>query len=261
MGLLSRLLRQSQPRQEVLAVFKSRKYLAFDIETAKITPEGDEDLNRHRPLGIACAATLSTDGTLMHWYSRDGEGNPTPLMTIEDARMLVRYLQEATQRGYVICSWNGLGFDFDILAEESGMLCECRELALNHVDMMFHFFCLKGFAIALDKVCRGMGITGKPPGMRGAIAPEMWANGKHKDVLEYVTQDVRAILAIAQAVDERRALCWITSRGEKRQEAIPCWLIGREAMELPLPDVSWMRDPWPRSRFTGWTELKEDNRG
>lgn len=213
MGPLSGLLGQSQPRQEAPAAFKGRKYLALDIETAKITPEGEEDLNRYRPLGIACAATLSADGTLMHWYSRDGEGNPTRQMTVEDARRLVRYLQETTQRGYVICSWNGLGFDFDILAEESGMLSECRELALNHIDMMFHFFCLKGFPIALDKVCLGMGITGKPSGMRGAIAPKMWANGKHKDVLEYVTQDVRAILAIAQAVDERRALCWVTSRG------------------------------------------------
>jgi hypothetical protein len=30
------------------------------------------------------------------------------------------------------------------------------------------------------------------------------------------------------------------------------WLTVSEALGLPLPDTSWMSDPWPRERFTGW---------
>lgn len=37
---------------------KNTKCLAFDIEKAKIMPEGDPNWKTCRPLGIACAATL-----------------------------------------------------------------------------------------------------------------------------------------------------------------------------------------------------------
>lgn len=36
---------------------KTMKYLAFDIEVAKETPEDAPDWKQYRPLGITCAAT------------------------------------------------------------------------------------------------------------------------------------------------------------------------------------------------------------
>ena len=50
----------------------------------------------------------------------------------------VKYLNGAVEDGFVPLSWNGLAFDLDVLAEESGLVAECRTLALLHVDMMFH---------------------------------------------------------------------------------------------------------------------------
>ena len=38
----------------------TRKYLALDLETAKITDDAS-DWKLHRPLGISCAATLLSD--------------------------------------------------------------------------------------------------------------------------------------------------------------------------------------------------------
>ncbi|MFO7906786.1 MAG: hypothetical protein ACQESR_12790 [Planctomycetota bacterium] len=35
----------------------TRKYLAFDIETAKVLPQRISNLKEHRPLAICCAAT------------------------------------------------------------------------------------------------------------------------------------------------------------------------------------------------------------
>ena len=102
-------------------------------------------------------------------------------MNQEQAGELVQYLATQVENGYTIATWNGLSFDFDILAEESGMLAECRNLAVDHVDMMFHVLCRLGFGVGLDAAAKGMGIAGKPEGMSGAMAP-VWAAGNRETV-------------------------------------------------------------------------------
>src|SRR6266498_1414356 len=97
----------------------SRKYLAFDIETAKELP-GDFALWRHhRPLGICCAATCASDVEPKLWHSRTEAGKPARRMTQADAQMLVAHLTIMASQGYTILTWNGASFDFDVLAEES----------------------------------------------------------------------------------------------------------------------------------------------
>ncbi len=135
------------------------KYLAFDIETAKEIPGDDLVWRRHRPLGIACAATLAADtGQPVLWYGRTVNGSPTPRMSSDNAQQLVDYLLRMAASGYKILTWNGLGFDFDVLAEESSAATSCKECALGHVDMMFHAFCILGYPIALEKSAQGMGL-------------------------------------------------------------------------------------------------------
>ncbi len=229
------------------------KFLAFDLEIAKVLPENASDLMVHRPLGISCAATLAAGGEPILWHGRK-DGQVADRMVQADAGELVLYLQEMVSAGYTIFSWNGLGFDFDVLAEESGMVRQCRDLALNHVDMMFHFFCLKGFAVGLDSVAKGMGLKGKPAGIEGSLIPGMWAKGEHRVVLDYVAQDARTTLEVAQAVQDKGRLCWITNRGDMRIAPVGTWLKAEDACALPEPDVSWMAKPWPRTKFMGWTD-------
>ena len=58
-----------------------RKYLAFDIETAKQLPAGERDWKTHRPLGISCAATLTGDsGELLLWHELTGAGPKADLL-------------------------------------------------------------------------------------------------------------------------------------------------------------------------------------
>ena len=48
-----------------------QRFLAFDIETAKLLPEELPGLPSYRPLGIACAAVVDIEGqheTL--WYAK-----------------------------------------------------------------------------------------------------------------------------------------------------------------------------------------------
>ena len=236
----------------------TERYLAFDIETAKNLPGEDFQWRLHRPLGISCAATLTSDDRRLRlWHGQSPGGRPSAQMNRGEVHDLLDYLEAMTREGYTILSWNGLSFDFDLLAEEAGDVVRCEAIALDHVDMMFHAHCCLGYPIGLDAAARGMGLPGKPPGMSGAKAPAMWAEGRHEEVLQYVTQDVEITLAVAQAVVERRRLDWITRQGKLRSVPLPSgWSSVRQANQLPLPDTSWMDTPIERSSFLGWTSVR-----
>jgi hypothetical protein len=227
--------------------------VAFDIETAEL-PDWGHQRERRRPLGITCAATLASDEPAPRlWYAQDDQNQPADRMQPADARRVVDYLLEVAAAGYRILTWNGLDFDFQILAGESAALDECRALAWNHVDMMFHVFCVLGYRVALDKAAQGSGVPGKPKGMSGILAPAMWAEGRRREVLDYVGQDVRATLQLAQVCQRRRSLGWITGKGRLHRMPLPDgWLRAYEAVRVPEPDTSWMDSPSTRGEFTAW---------
>ena len=232
----------------------TRKYAAFDIETAADMPQSPGSWTSHRPLGITCAALFLDDAKeAIVWHGKKADRTPAPRMSQPEARQLVAQLEKVVADGYTLLTWNGLGFDFDILAEESDAANECRRLAIDHVDMMFHVFCDRGFPVALNKAAEAMQIQGKPEGMSGCLAPRLWANGAYDKVLDYVAEDVRIARDIARVCEAKRKFQWITSRGTPSYMPLPNgWLTVREAMQIPEPDTSWMTRPIPRRRFTGW---------
>jgi hypothetical protein len=231
-----------------------RRYLAFDIETAKILPERVGNLLAHRPLGICCAAAVAGDRPdPMVWHGRTIDGSIAPSMSVAEVRTLVHDLQDFVNEGYTLLTWNGLGFDLDVLAEESGLLPECARLAAAHVDMMFHVVCALGHRLALDNAARGMGLEGKTPGVTGHQAPILWAQGRHAEAIEYNVRDARVTLALAGASESARALRWITRKGSLGELSLPDgWLEVRRARLLPQPDTSWMTDPPKREDFFRW---------
>jgi len=178
-------------------------------------------------------------------------------MSRDEARNLVDCLCEMVSKGYTLLTWNGLGFDCDVLAEESDALDQCQDLALDHVDMMFHVFCDRGFPVALEKAAEAMKIPGKLAGMSGVLAPQLWAQHRFQDVMDYVAQDVRTTLQVAERCDERRSFEWVTRRGTTSFMPLKRgWLTVRDAMSFPEPDTSWMSDPLSRGRFTAWLNQK-----
>ena len=231
----------------------ARKYLAFDIETAKELP-GDFSLWRnHRPLGIVCAATCAIGAEPTLWHSKTDAGAPASRMTRADVRQLVDYLCIMASQGHTILTWNGASFDFDVLQEEAGARDECKACAHDHVDMMFHLVCLLGYPISLAKVAEGLKLPGKTAGMSGSEAPKMWALGEYDKVLTYVAQDVRLALQIAAECEKLKQVAWITQKGSRKTEGLPGgWLSVREALKLPLPDTSWMSKPITREDFLAW---------
>jgi hypothetical protein len=232
----------------------SRKYLAFDLEIATQIPEGELDWGVYRPFGITCAATFASDSDEPRlWYSKSSDDLPADVMSQSDAANLVQYMTTMRGQGYTIATWNGLGFDFDILAEESGMGEECKHEALDHVDMMFHVFCELGYPVALDRAAMGMRLPGKSEGINGMLAPQLWFQGQREAVLDYVSQDVRITMNLAQECEKRGYMNWIARSGNLRYMPLESgWLTVHEAMALPEPDTSWMSNPLSRRRFTEW---------
>lgn len=232
----------------------TRKFLAFDLETATDVPGEDFNWKPHRPLGISCAATYSSECKAPRlWYGGQANNAPASKMQMQEVAELVQYLCSMADSGFTIVTWNGLGFDFDVLAEESGAIADCERLALAHVDMMFHVFCVKGFPVALDSAAQGSGVAGKTSGMSGIRVPRMWIQGRHQEVLDYVAQDARATLELASRCHQRRSLNWITRKGTPSTCALAKgWLPVSEAILLPEPDVSWMDRPMRRSSFMTW---------
>ena len=235
------------------------KYAAFDIETGSEFPDG-ADWRDYRPLSITCAAVCLSDVPRpVVWHGTNADGSIADQMRPNELYDLVHYLTNLLARGYTIVTWNGLGFDFDVLAEESGLYDDCRKLALNHVDMMFHLFCVKGWPLSLNAAAMGMGLPGKTIGMDGREAVMAWkAPDRRWDVMRYVEQDARTTLDLALVCGRERRLNWVSRRGNLQTLYLPNgWYPVSSSIELPEPDTSWMDSPILRSDFTLWLERDE----
>lgn len=237
------------------------KLAAFDLEIAKLLPAGEFDLKRHRPLGISCAAVRLEDGRELRFQSPP----EVTTMSLEGCQELVAALRQLVQDGYTIVTWNGAGFDFDILAEESGDYPICSELARHHVDMMLIVVALRGHFLGLDAAAQGMKVTGKLKqvqlrdgrllkGMTGAMAPQLWTDGEREAVLAYLSEDVRVTLELAQAMAVQRRLIWRNKRGERNQCTIPKLYTVAECLRLPRPKTSGRFMPVDPRTITAWMQ-------
>lgn len=241
----------------------ARKFLAMDIEVAALNLDSTGDWKAHRPLGITCAATVRwvewSDTYIFDKFNGGRKINQyLPRMSRDECIEMVHFLQTAVRHGYTPLTHNGVGFDFDVLAEESGMHQECVQLAMNSADLCLQALCIKGYPIGLDAICKGLGLEGKPDGMTGAKAPELWASGEYNKVLSYVQQDVRCTLAVALKVERRGSLAWVARSGRFNTMPIDRILTARECLQLEKPDTGWMSgDRLTREKVTAWMQVNQ----
>jgi hypothetical protein len=240
------------------------KLIAWDLEIAKPLPEPPEDdpysvdWRDHRPLGITCAVACfkNSDGhRFKTWHG-------APQMDKADCQDMVNELLGYTRAGFTIVTFNGLGFDFQVLAEESGMGLECADMAMNHIDIMFQWFCRKGWHIGLDNTCEANNVKGKLKEVTlnsgeviteidGADAPRLWAEGEHEAVLAYAKEDVRSLLDLAHVIQVRNRIHYVSKSNKNytiRDGLIPV----KRALNFKEPYTAWMSNPRPRIDFYGW---------
>jgi hypothetical protein len=165
---------------------------------------------------------------------------------------VVCHLEEASRAGFSIVTWNGIGFDFPILATKVPHLkSRLQSLALNHVDIMFHIYCLKGFPLAMEAAAKGMGISAKKI-MKSDDVPTMWGTGKRQAVIDYVNEDVEVTIQLAEKIARRKEISWVSKTGNPALLQIPEIKLVKDCMNIPLPDVSWMKSSVPRENYVGW---------
>ena len=229
------------------------KLASFDLEIAKAV-EG-HDWRVQRPLGISCAAVADTvDGQSVQYRMMSDDA---PAMSAERCRWIVDVLRNYADNGFTIVTVNGAGFDFSVLAEESGMAAECADLMLHHhCDLMMMSVCKLGWRVGLEALATSAGVKGKLhnvalrdgriiDNMSGAMAPQLWAEGEHEAVLAYLKDDVRATLETAVNAVLCGHLGWYSIRGKWWQVALKYGRLPTvaECLAWPRPDTSWMSDP------------------
>lgn len=240
------------------------KLAAFDLEIFNEIPEGESDWKKQRPLGISCLGIITSNGREVFAHQPLDE-EPRPLRKKEIQRV-VHTMKSMVASGYTFVTVNGLGFDFDILGEESGLVKTCADLALNHhVDMMLICLAKYGWPVGLRALAIGAGVDPKLKqvtlkdgstfdDMHGAKAPELWQAGEYEAVLAYLRQDVVATLETAVVSAAKNKLFWHSSKGRPwsvslRDNKLPTVA---ECLDWPRPDTSWMSDPVTREQLLEW---------
>ena len=234
------------------------KLASFDLEIAKEIPNDTKDFFSLAPLGITCAAVAYSDTRKVDYWTG------MPKMTKDECSAMVDEFIALIDNGYIFVTWNGLSFDFRVLAQESGRYEECKKIAMNHIDMMVIVTFTKGWYVGLDSVLAGAGLKGKKKEvklnngeicvMSGAKAPKMWKDGEHKAVLSYLRDDVIQPLLLAEHIMNTKKIQWTSSSGKRHVLDVDGLISVNKCFEIPEPDVSWMTNPPKREQFINWGE-------
>jgi len=231
-------------------------YAAFDIEIAKQVT--GSNWKEQRPLGISAAALAHDHDQITTWSAPER-------LSRNQCRQIVNDLLDRTGAGCRLVTWNGAGFDFDILAEESGMWKQCKHLCLYHVDLMAIVVCLRGHYLSLTKAAKGAGIEDKLHSvtltdgstltdMDGSKAPELWAAGEYGAVLAYLEQDVRSTLQLAKAIARQGCVRWISSKRRPNTIEIPHLYTVAKLLHIEpsIPRPTWISEPASVKKMTSW---------
>jgi hypothetical protein len=230
------------------------KLLSFDIEISDVFEIGKyDDMEKYAPFNISVAATAIHNGEERVWYSEDEKGHPALNLKRKSAHVLLEYLDEMQQKGFMVCAWNGLGFDLKWIGHQADDVALAARIALKIYDPMFQFFNQTGFPVRLGKVAEGMGIPQKKL-MEGEDAPKQWRAGNHQKVMDYCLGDCQITNLIVCAIQEARQVRWATGRGYISTKPMPRLKSVAEVIQDPEPDQSWMDNPFPRTKFYKWIQ-------
>lgn len=222
---------------------------AFTVEIANEIPADAKDWNQYRPFKFLCGSVAYDHKYALDTeHSVDGLDSPQQMLSVFDWLNTI---------GCEVYSWNGSGFGYPVICD--AMTDERNYigwLALNHHDVMFDFFCRHGYAISLNSVANAQGFNEEVDWLeqQELRLPE-WRTGANKDDLfDYSRRKTELLLNVVLKIRDVGGITWFNRAGAFKMETIDRILNVKEAMALPEPDVSWLPDPWSRSKFTGWME-------
>lgn len=227
--------------------------VSFDIEIYNDIPEGTSP---HPSELIPSVAAYCLDVVDVKYFW------DKPYMTKETARALCNKLLELDKNGYKVFGWNILSFDIPVLAFYADMVDEMGRLALRSVDPMFTFHAVKGYFLGLDAALIGAGLETKLHqvklndgttmfAMSGAKAPEMWRNGEHDAVMQYLAYDVWQPYKLVSSIERNAGIKWTTKSGKSSFAPMKLATV-KDTIGYPKVDQSWMDNPKSRESFYSW---------
>ncbi len=232
--------------------------IGFDLETVGSLED---------PRGITCAVASRIGPTTGTQYAKIWTAAPlhpeheergfADCMTPDEVEKMMLTLLLYQDEGHKVVTWNGAGFDFRLMCQFGRSKTSLyKRLALHHVDLAFHMFCARGFMTSLDNACRSNGLKGKTEGIDGAAAVALWQKGYEgqSEVIRYCANDAAITGQLYDKVETQRYLKW---RSKASGRLNFWWLQGppltvTQALSLPIPDTSWMKEPWSRGKFIKW---------
>ena len=213
-------------------------HLFLDIELCDNIPDG-WDRDNPSSLDIACICVMTIDSQLTeNTVVHQNEGKA---MTHEQIQVVCNQVKDICNQGGKFITWNGLGFDMQLLDKIDNTLKQLI-LSEHHIDLMFHFTRKKGYMIGLNKVSQGFSIGEKT--MTGLDAVKLWAKGEFQKVIDYNIKDVELLRDIYYKVIETSKIKWLSGNHNI------CYLnvdtsqlsVGN-SLNIPRPsdkDISWM---------------------
>lgn len=224
---------------------------SFDIETDGVDNPA-----------ITCAATIVTnhDTGATHtrtWHSKLGE-----LMSERRIAEMVQYLYSLHVAGVRLVTFNGASFDFRVVhnnlpPESESLRCRVREMAMDHVDIMYAFVCDNGHFASMQSFSEATGAskTGK-----GSDAIDNWLGDgataeTQRGVLDYCRNDVVCLEKLYKRVTESDSINRVTKSGKTQ-----VWNHGRLTTVAECvarfnsnpPDNAWMRNPPDPNTMIEW---------
>lgn len=233
-----------------------------------------DDVWKGWPFGISVAAVRVEGVNLLYnmWgdfgpalYSinekLDGQLFDQKAISVSRAHGLMDTLLGYQQEGRRVFAWNGVSFDWQLLARLTGRFQDARTGALNSYDPMFQGLCVAGFPVKLESVAMAFGYPGKP--ISGGNAPQLWEDGLHDVVCEYVQADTLMLQRVVHKAEQFGGLKWLSKKNSTLfTPFFPRELLTVEqCMGLPLPDTSWAKDDGgltvTREQFIAWFDEEQ----
>lgn len=262
--VLSKVFNPSKETKTSEMTLNNASYIGFDLETVRLPPKRQFDDTDPLNVGISCASLAYSEHDVKVWQG-------TPSLTVEQCQDMVAELERIDNTAQRVVTWNGSGFDYRVLAEESQLRERCIDLMIHHIDLMFLLLAQKGWLIGFQNTLQAMQLEGKKKvlqlqdgsvitNMEGDRAPELWEKGEYAAVIEYNKEDSIQILKLAHAVHHRQEIRWSAKSSGKPQRLQTPLLSVKQCMDLPLPDLSWMnmdkKKPVSRQEFLAWALKK-----
>ena len=88
--------------------------------------------------------------------------------------------------------------------------------------------------------------------MSGGKAPSLWREGQHRAVLDYLADDVRSTLELAQEIEKHGRIDWMSNNGYPQSIPIPKLHTVKECLKIKRKIPKWVTEPVKLKSMMEW---------